>query len=93
MEKEEQSFCQSCGMPLTSAEHYGKNADGSVNTDYCVYCFTNGQFTSEVTMDGMIEQCLQFIDEFNKDSERKVTVEEAREQMRQFFPQLKRWKA
>lgn len=93
MEKQEQNFCQSCGMPLTTEGHFGKNADGSANTDYCVYCFTNGKFTSDVTMDEMIEHCLQFIDDFNKDSDQKMTKEEAREQMRQFFPQLKRWKA
>ena len=33
-----------------------------------------------------------YIDEFNKDSEVKYTVEEARKTMKEFFPQLKRWK-
>jgi len=92
MENKEQQFCQSCGMPLT-AEHFGKNADGSTNEEYCVYCFDNGGFTSNVTMDEMIEQCLEYLDEFNKDSEKKMTKEEAREQMHQFFPMLKRWQA
>lgn len=31
-------ICQSCGMPLTSPEQFGKNADGTANGDYCVYC-------------------------------------------------------
>lgn len=87
----EQNFCQSCGMPL-SQEHYSKNADGSVNTEYCAYCYKDGVFTSDVSMEGMIEQCLTYIDEFNTDSEKKMTKEEAREQMKQFFPMLKRWK-
>ena len=30
--------------------------------------------------------------EFNKDSEVKYTVEEARKTMKEYFPQLKRWK-
>ncbi|MCD7901266.1 MAG: zinc ribbon domain-containing protein [Bacteroides sp.] len=89
MEKE---FCQSCGMPLT-AEHYSKNVDGSVNTEYCAYCFKDGNFSENVTMDEMIEHCLQYIDEFNQDSETKFSKEEARAQMKQFFPTLKRWKA
>lgn len=93
MENKDQNFCQSCGMPLTAEEHIGKNADGSVNEEYCVYCFNDGQFTSDVTMDEMIEHCLEYIDEFNKDSGQNMTKDEAREQMRQFFPQLKRWKA
>jgi len=92
MEKQEQVFCQSCGMPLTD-DHYGKNADGSVNSDYCQYCFADGAFTSDVTMDQMIEECLQYLDDFNKDSEQKMTPDQAREQMKQFFPTLKRWQA
>ncbi len=32
------------------------------------------------------------IDEFNKDSEVKMTKEEAIANMKQFFPMLKRWK-
>jgi hypothetical protein len=43
-------------------------------------------------MDEMIEKCLGLLDEFNKDSEIKLTKEEARIQMKAFFPQLKRWK-
>ena len=41
----------------------------------------------------MINHCAQFVDEFNKDSEIKMTKEEAIANMKQFFPQLKRWKA
>jgi hypothetical protein len=88
----EQQFCQSCGMPMTAPEHFGTNQDGSVNNDYCAYCFKEGSFTQEMTMDEMISHCAQFVDEFNKDSEQKLTKEQAISQMKQFFPQLKRWK-
>ncbi|MDP4278579.1 MAG: zinc ribbon domain-containing protein [Bacteroidota bacterium] len=88
----EQKFCQSCGMPLTAPEHFGTNKDGSKNEDYCAYCFKDGQFTQDLTMDEMILHCAQFVEEFNKDSEQKLTKEQAIEQMKQFFPQLKRWK-
>jgi len=40
----------------------------------------------------MIELNLNYLDEFNKDSEVKYTVEEARKTMKEYFPQLKRWK-
>ena len=43
-------------------------------------------------MDGMIDHCLEFLDEFNKDMERPYTKEEARSEMKKFFPMLKRWK-
>ena len=36
--------------------------------------------------------CLNYLEEFNKDSEVKYTIEEARATMKEFFPQLKRWK-
>lgn len=88
----EQKFCQSCGMPLAEASDYGTNADGSVNGDYCKYCFAGGQFTQQCTMEEMIEHCAQFVNEFNKDSGHKVTREEAIGQMKMFFPHLKRWR-
>lgn len=68
----EMKFCQSCGMPLTSNEVCGTNADGSLSADYCTYCYQNGKFTQDCTMDEMIEHCAQFVEEFNKDSEQKV---------------------
>ena len=87
----EQQFCQSCGMPLNDAALIGTNEDNSVNQDYCVYCFKNGAFTQNCTMDEMIQHCAQFVEEFNKDSEQKMTKEEAIAQMKVYFPKLKRW--
>lgn len=85
-------FCQSCGMPMTDPGVLGTNRDGSDNHDYCVYCYKDGAFVQDVSMDEMIEHCLKFIDDFNNDSEQKFTKEEARAQMEKYFPQLKRWK-
>lgn len=87
----DQKFCQSCGMPLKVSEEFGTNKDQSQNDEYCVYCFKDGEYTSDCTMDEMIEHCLLYIDEFNKGSEKKFTVEEARAGMKEFFPHLKRW--
>ncbi len=87
----ETKICQSCGMPLKTAEEFGTNKDGNLNADYCAYCFKDGHFTSEMTMDEMIVHCAQFVEEFNKDAQKKVTKEQAIEQMKQYFPTLKRW--
>ena len=49
-------------MPLTE-EVLGTNADGSKNEDYCMYCYKDGKFLQECTMDEMVEHCAQFVDE------------------------------
>lgn len=37
--------CQSCGMPLKADPRGGgSNADGSRSSEYCSYCYENGQF-------------------------------------------------
>lgn len=89
----EMKFCQSCGMPLQKNEDHGTNKDLTANEDYCCYCFKEGVFTQDVTMDEMINHCAQFVDEFNKDAEQKLTKEEAIAQMKLYFPKLKRWAA
>jgi hypothetical protein len=81
-------FCQSCGMPLSREEDFGNNADGSKNEDYCAYCYKDGKFTQDVTMEGMIDICVPFMVEANEG----MTEEEARSSMREWFPTLKRWK-
>ena len=87
----EHNFCQSCGMPLTT-DNKGTDADGGRNEDYCIYCYKDGRFTQDFTMEQMIEHCAQFTDEINKESGQTLTQEQAKDMMRQFFPQLKRWK-
>lgn len=84
-------FCQSCGMPLQAPEHFGTNKDGSANQEYCCYCYKEGAFTSNCTMEEMIEHCAQFVDEFNKDNQTQFSKEEAIGEMRKYFPTLKRW--
>lgn len=89
--KMEQKFCQSCAMPLTN-ENRGTNADGSPNDDYCIYCYKEGAFTQDFTMHQMIEFCARFVDQINSQTGWNLTPEQAKEQMRRTFPQLKRWK-
>ena len=87
----EQKFCQSCGMPLTD-EVLGTNADGTKNEDYCMYCYKDGKFLQDCTMDEMIEHCAQFVDEVNKGLPQPITKEEYIGQMKMYFPHLKRWR-
>ena len=87
----EQKICQCCAMPIDETT-FGTEADGSKNEEYCQYCYADGHFTKECTMDEMIELNLNYLEESNKDSEVKYTIDEARATMKEFFPQLKRWK-
>lgn len=85
---EMKAICQSCAMPLESPEMYGTNRDESPNEEYCKYCYQNGAFTKEETMEEMIETCIPFMTEPGSG----FTEETARQLMRQTLPQLKRWK-
>ena len=49
-------------MPIDDST-FGKEADGSKNEDYCHYCYADGHFTKECTMDEMIELNLNYLDE------------------------------
>lgn len=56
------SICQSCGMPMENETLMGRNVDGTVNEEYCVYCYPNGAFNKpEETFEEMIETCIPFM--------------------------------
>lgn len=88
--KNETKFCQSCGMPLND-EVLGTNADGSKSDDYCSYCYRDGAFTGDFTMEEMVEYCSMFVDEYNKNTGQNLTACQYKEVLRQFYPTLKRW--
>lgn len=80
-------LCQSCAMPM-DPEDYGRNADGSRNPEYCRYCFQKGKFAHDETLEEAIETNAGFM---AKAPNLNLTLEEAREMMRQALPHLKRW--
>ena len=71
----------------TTNEMYGTNSDGSKSGDYCKYCFENGAFTSNSTMEEMIEICVPHM----VSAHAEMSADEARKMMGEFFPTLKRW--
>lgn len=87
-----EQICQSCGMNMKTAEDFGMNADGTRNIDYCHYCYQNGAFTRNVTMDEMLETNLKYLDHWNEETGNKFTPNEARPVLREFLSTLKRWK-
>ena len=82
----EQTICQSCGMPITNSEQFGMNADGSMNQDYCIYCYKDGKFIDDVSMEEYIDMCSPYWEQAG------MTNEEMKEYCTKLFPTLKRWK-
>lgn len=77
-------------MPLTE-EILGTNADGSKNEDYCIYCYKDGAFTGNFTMEEMAEYCSMFVEEYNKNTGKHLTACEYKQVLLDYYPGLKRW--
>ncbi len=84
---ENQKFCQSCAMPLSEDAIFGTNRDGSKNEDYCKYCFKDGEFTSDMSMEEMMNFCVEKMIEVHPE----IDKSEAKSMMGEVFPKLKRW--
>lgn len=78
-------ICQSCGMPLYKPEMYGSDSNGNPIEDYCIYCYNNGQFTSDVTMEEMIKLCSKYVNNHGGNTEQYI------KNIQVLFPTLKRW--
>ncbi len=76
--------CQCCGMPLDD-EITGRNKDGSLNDDYCKWCFADGTYTYS-DMDELIKVCIPHM------VSEGFTEEQARDYMKQMLPTLDYWK-
>jgi hypothetical protein len=87
MSEQTMKFCQSCGMPLQNDADHGKETDGSLNQDYCHYCYADGALLGDMTMEEMIESCVAPCLEAGAYPD----ADTARKAMREYFPHLKRW--
>ena len=81
-----EKICQSCGMPITKNSLLGTNKDGSINKDYCKYCYQDGEFIDKGNMEEYIEMCSKY------GAQAGMTNEEMRKHCEKLFPNLKRWK-
>lgn len=77
--------CQCCGMPLEDDSIIGHNKDGSLNEDYCKWCYADGTYTYS-DMDNLIDVCVKHMVGEN------FTEEQAREYMKNMLPHLDYWK-
>lgn len=84
--------CQSCGMLLQREEDKGTEQNGSKSEEYCSFCFQQGEFTKDISMAEMAEHNLQDLSSWNEENEINLTEQEARMQLMEFLPSLKRWR-
>ena len=73
-------------MPLPEGSPLGTNSDGSANSDYCEYCYKDGEFTQDCTLDQMIDICAP-----HWVAGGGVTEPQARDMLGEILPKLKRW--
>lgn len=77
-------ICQCCGMPLED-EIIGRNKDGSMNENYCQWCYADGTYTYS-DLDELIDVCIpQMVKE-------GFTEDQARNYLRETLPNLDYWK-
>ena len=77
-------ICQCCGMPLDDSI-IGRNEDGSLNEDYCQWCYADGTYTYS-DMNDLIRVCVPNM------VQQGFTEEQARTYMQQMLPSLDYWK-
>ena len=77
-------ICQCCGMPLED-ELIGRNQDGTLNEDYCKWCYADGTYTYS-DMDELINVCIPHM------VKEGFSEEQARAYMKDQLPKLDYWK-
>lgn len=80
-------YCQSCGMMFTAPDQHGHEADGTEVEDFCRWCYDDGAYTYETTMEDMIEDCAPRMAEAMD-----WTVDVSASLLGAVLPTLKRWK-
>ena len=78
-------ICQCCGMPLED-DIMAKETDGSINEDYCKWCYKDGNFTYND-----IESLISFCE--NTMSNETFSKQQVRDYMNNLLPKLKHWSA
>ena len=81
---EKKLICQCCGMELDDTI-MSREKDGSINQDYCQWCYTDGNFTYSKKED-LIDFCVEHL------SSENWSKESVREYMTSLLPTLKHWK-
>ena len=77
--------CQCCGMPMEDDSIIGREQDGSLNEDYCKWCYADGTYTYH-NMDDLMDVCVKNMVNEN------FTEQQARSYLKALLPTLDYWK-
>lgn len=78
-------ICQCCGMPLEDDAILSREPDGTINEDYCKWCYTDGEFVYK-----SLEEITDFL--VKRLSSDKWPEAEVRAFFEAELPRLKHWK-
>lgn len=76
--------CQCCGMPLED-ELLGRNKDGSLNEEYCRWCYADGVYMYH-DMNDLMDVCVRQMAGGN------LSEEQVRSYLKETLPKLDYWK-
>ena len=79
-----QLICQCCGMPLDDTT-VSKETDGSINEEYCKWCYNGGEFKYS-SKEQLIDFCVEHMANENWPAEQVCAHMEA------VVPELRHWK-
>lgn len=77
-------ICQCCGMPLED-RILSRDPDGSLNEDYCQWCYARGEFTYP-DMESLIDYCAGHM------ASEAFPPQQVRAYLSSLLPTLKHWK-
>ncbi len=86
MKPSQKNICQSCGMSMVQLSDFGWNSDGSINTEYCQYCYKNGAFTDgDISLEEKIAKNIAMAQKMG------MSRTKATDLVATTLPHLKRW--
>lgn len=86
LEMPDSDYCQSCGMPFFQPKDHGSEADGTPSDEFCSWCYKDGSFLIDESLEDLIERCAPGMAETCH-----ITRDEAVSFMGALLPYLKRW--
>lgn len=83
------ALCQSCGIPLDDKSPRGTEKDGKLSEKYCIFCYKDGEWTSNLEFDEMYDYNLKRFKESDMSKMEKFFL--TKMYTKKFMRKLERW--